>query len=51
LLGLEIGGWQDRIESHVDGDAMLVRPDGYIAWAHGDGDVRDALTQWFGSPR
>jgi 2-polyprenyl-6-methoxyphenol hydroxylase-like FAD-dependent oxidoreductase len=51
LLGLEIGGWQDRVESHVDGDAMLVRPDGYVAWAYGDGDVRDALTHWFGSPR
>jgi 3-(3-hydroxy-phenyl)propionate hydroxylase len=32
--------------------AVLVRPDGYVAWA-GDGSqkgFRDALTAWFGSP-
>jgi 2-polyprenyl-6-methoxyphenol hydroxylase-like FAD-dependent oxidoreductase len=29
----------------------LVRPDGYVAWAHRDGDdgLRDALGAWFGS--
>jgi len=32
--------------------AMLIRPDGYVAWV-GDGTdngLRDALTTWFGSP-
>jgi aromatic ring hydroxylase-like protein len=32
--------------------AVLIRPDGYIAWV-GDGTdtgLRDALTTWFGSP-
>jgi 3-(3-hydroxy-phenyl)propionate hydroxylase len=33
--------------------AVLVRPDGYVAWA-GDGGVqglRDALRRWFGAGR
>jgi hypothetical protein len=36
---------------------VLVRPDGYIAWASGEGDgvaramaVRSALADWCGSP-
>lgn len=28
---------------------ILVRPDGYVAWA-GDGPVEDALVRWFGLP-
>jgi 2-polyprenyl-6-methoxyphenol hydroxylase-like FAD-dependent oxidoreductase len=51
LLGRALTGWQDRVEpaqSTEDG-AMLVRPDGYVAWADGDGDVNEALTRWFGS--
>jgi 3-(3-hydroxy-phenyl)propionate hydroxylase len=32
--------------------AVLVRPDGYVAWAGelGDPKLRDALTSWFGPP-
>ena len=32
--------------------AVLIRPDGYVAWV-GDGTdarLRDALTTWFGAP-
>jgi hypothetical protein len=32
--------------------ALLIRPDGYVAWV-GDGTdtgLRDTLTTWFGSP-
>ena len=42
----------------TDLGALLVRPDGYVAWAV-DGEVeagdlislRDTLTRWFGEPR
>lgn len=59
-------GWADRVEvvrAEPDGvpapaDALLIRPDGYAAWAAAPGDppdaVRDdlrmALTTWFGAP-
>jgi len=57
--------WQDRV-SVVAGrpvaqpppaDAMLIRPDGYVAWAAGpDADdpargLPEALRTWFGTPR
>ncbi|RBQ19835.1 hypothetical protein DP939_14095 [Spongiactinospora rosea] len=56
---IEAEGWRDRVRvSHArpagldDGPhALLVRPDGYIAWGAEDGDVtglRETLTQWFG---
>jgi len=63
----DTGPWSDRVlavDAEYDGDwelpvlgrvaapaALLVRPDGYVAWV-GDGTdtgLRDALTTWFGS--
>jgi 3-(3-hydroxy-phenyl)propionate hydroxylase len=68
LGGFNIAPWADRVqlinakyagvwELPVLGavtapTAVLVRPDGYVAWV-GDGTdtgLRDALTTWFGSP-
>jgi 3-(3-hydroxy-phenyl)propionate hydroxylase len=68
LGGFEITPWADRVqlidaeyvgpwELPVLGavtapTAVLVRPDGYVAWV-GDGTdagLRDALTTWFGRP-
>ncbi|HEY3505463.1 MAG TPA: FAD-dependent monooxygenase [Actinocatenispora sp.] len=50
--------WTERVDvvrgdtEHPPADVVLVRPDGYVAWA-GDADatpeaLRDALTTWFG---
>jgi 3-(3-hydroxy-phenyl)propionate hydroxylase len=66
--GFDITPWADRvqlIDAKYDGvwelpalgkvtapSAVLIRPDGYVAWA-GDGTQRglaDALTTWFGPP-
>ena len=36
------------------GRALLVRPDGYVAWAlgpNGTDDLLEALTTWFGDPQ
>jgi hypothetical protein len=46
------GGWSDRVDVlqvKPDGehDAMLIRPDGLLAWS-GGADVTVALTKWFG---
>ncbi|MEV2196543.1 FAD-dependent monooxygenase [Streptomyces phaeochromogenes] len=59
-----VSGWSDRIDVvtgawvPAPGDErpaalmqVLVRPDGYIAWATPGGDVGEALTRWFGSAR
>ena len=54
-------GWADRVDvvtgRWVPGgadpapDAVLLRPDGYVAWAApGGGDLGAALTRWFGLP-
>jgi 2-polyprenyl-6-methoxyphenol hydroxylase-like FAD-dependent oxidoreductase len=49
-----IDGWADRVD-HVraktdeDIDAVLIRPDGYIAWSSSDGrPLETALARWFG---
>jgi hypothetical protein len=34
-----------------EGPAMLVRPDGIVAWVEGDGDLDAALQRWFGGVR
>jgi 2-polyprenyl-6-methoxyphenol hydroxylase-like FAD-dependent oxidoreductase len=66
--GLDITPWTDRVQSidaSYEGEwelpvlgavaaptAILIRPDGYVAWA-GDGTdlgLTDALTTWFGPP-
>jgi 2-polyprenyl-6-methoxyphenol hydroxylase-like FAD-dependent oxidoreductase len=53
-------GWRDRVDVRPLPEtpgvtALLVRPDGYVAWA-ADGTpsptaLRDALRTWFGGPR
>ena len=66
--GLDIAPWADRvqlIDAKYSGAwelpvlgavtapaAVLIRPDGYVAWAGDPGDpgLPDALTTWFGSP-
>jgi len=66
--GFDITGWEDRVQSidakyvgnwelPVLGEvtaptAVLIRPDGYVAWVGDLTDVglRDALTTWFGQP-
>jgi flavin-dependent dehydrogenase len=43
--------WLDRIDLRTGGTtAMLVRPDGYVAWASENGDkgLKNALTRWLG---
>ena len=65
---LDVAPWRDRvrtIDARYDGawvlpmigevaapSAVLVRPDGYVAWVGGGADagLADALTRWFGAP-
>jgi uncharacterized protein YheU (UPF0270 family) len=48
-----VGRWELPVLGEVPAPtAVLVRPDGYVAWV-GDGTdagLRDALTRWFGAP-
>jgi len=51
-----VEGWDDRVDSYVvdarelhSTKSVLVRPDGYVAWAGGPG-LFEALHQWFGVP-
>ncbi|MFI5907513.1 FAD-dependent monooxygenase [Dactylosporangium sp. NPDC051541] len=42
-------GWADRVDALPGERALLVRPDGYVAWSGGPGRT-DALATWFGQP-
>jgi hypothetical protein len=53
-------GWSDRVDvARLPGapgvSALLVRPDGYVAWAAAGTpsptSLREALSTWFGNPR
>jgi 2-polyprenyl-6-methoxyphenol hydroxylase-like FAD-dependent oxidoreductase len=66
--GFDIAPWEDRVrlvEARYDGawelpalgavtapDAVLIRPDGYVAWVGEPGapGLEEALTTWFGPP-
>lgn len=52
LLGAEAPGWSGRVNHATarDGEQLLVRPDGYVAWA-GATDLHAALTHWCGPAR
>ncbi len=58
---LSVGGWADRVDHVVDHvvdvsqdldvPAVLLRPDGHVAWAGEDqGELVAALATWFGDP-
>ena len=54
---LSVAGQADRVDHVVDTSdeldvpAVLLRPDGYIAWVGDDqDDLRGSLTRWFGAP-
>jgi hypothetical protein len=47
------GGWELPVLGSVQAPtALLIRPDGYVAWTSDGGadGLREALTQWCGSP-
>jgi hypothetical protein len=53
---LSVASWADRVDhvidlsEELDVPAVLLRPDGHVAWAGGDQhDLRDRLTTWFGA--
>ncbi|WP_380284104.1 FAD-dependent monooxygenase [Kitasatospora purpeofusca] len=54
---LSVDGWADRVDHVADADAeldapaVLLRPDGHVAWVGGDqGELAAALTRWWGTP-
>ena len=55
--GLSVSGWADRVDHVVDVSeeldvpAVLLRPDGHVAWCGADTDrLQSALRRWFGRP-
>ncbi|SES30247.1 hypothetical protein SAMN04488000_12152 [Lentzea albida] len=53
---LSAGEWSDRVDlvadpaAEVDAPALLLRPDGHVAWIGEDQrDLDDHLTRWFGA--
>ncbi|MBM9477583.1 FAD-dependent monooxygenase [Nakamurella flavida] len=55
--GLSVAGWADRIHhvtdpgADLDEPAVLVRPDGHVAWAGAEqSGLELALHRWFGGP-
>ncbi|MFC3502882.1 rifampin monooxygenase [Micromonospora krabiensis] len=54
---LTVGGWSDRVDhladpgAALDVPAVLLRPDGHVAWIGEDQqDLDDHLSRWFGTP-
>lgn len=54
---LTVEGWSDRVDliadptAALDVPAILLRPDGYVAWVgEHQGDLDDHLSRWFGRP-
>ncbi|MBL1077197.1 rifampin monooxygenase [Nocardia sp. 2] len=54
--GLTVSGWSDRVDhvvdisEELDAPAVLLRPDGHVAWLGADQHtLDDQLTRWFGS--
>lgn len=48
-----VGDWELPAVGAVQGpDAVLIRPDGHVAWVgdRGDSRLQEALTTWFGTP-
>jgi 2-polyprenyl-6-methoxyphenol hydroxylase-like FAD-dependent oxidoreductase len=50
-------GWRDRVDevtttADIEAKAVLIRPDGYVAWATNtdDAGLPEALQTWFGNP-
>ncbi|UFS97505.1 rifampin monooxygenase [Nocardia huaxiensis] len=54
---LSVAGWADRVDhiadtsDELDAPAVLLRPDGHVAWAGDDQhDLNTCLPRWFGAP-